>query len=96
MTEVSDHITIRPVQPGDGSALAECWIEFGRYYASRDPVRFRVPGAEGLAQWFNSRIDESEDLWLVAERSGGIIAFLEGEVWPASEHADRQTDEGVG
>jgi hypothetical protein len=69
---VSDHIEIQPVQPGDGSDLAERWIEFGRYYASRDPTRFRVPGAEGLAQWFDSRIEEESDyLWLVAERSGG-------------------------
>ena len=91
IVRVSDHIEIRPVQPGDGNDLAERWIEFGRYYASRDPIRFRVPGAEGLAQWFDSRIEEESDyLWLVAERSGVIIAFLEGEVLPALEDADRQ------
>ena len=90
MNHASDEVVIRSVRPGDGSALADCWVEFGRYYESRDPVRFRVPGTEGLAQWFDARIDEPHDLWLVAERSGSVIGFLEAQVWPAPEDADRQ------
>jgi len=90
MNRVSDQIDIRSVQLGDGSALADRWVEFGRYYASRDPVRFRVPGLEGLARWFDSRITEPHDLWLVAERSGVIVGFLEAQVLPAPDDADRQ------
>ncbi|HEY6568255.1 MAG TPA: GNAT family N-acetyltransferase [Actinomycetota bacterium] len=87
---MSDEVIIRSVRPGDGAALADRWVEFGRYYASRDPARFRVPEVEGLARWFGSRIDEPHDLWLVAERSGVIVGFLEARVWPAPDDASRQ------
>jgi GNAT superfamily N-acetyltransferase len=77
------------VRTGDGAELAKRWIEFGRYYASRDATRFRVPADEGLAEWFETRIDGSDGLWLVAERSEAIVAFLEGDVWPAPDDAER-------
>ena len=82
-------IAIRPARRGDGNILAGCWIEFGRYYADRDPIRFHVPDVEGLAEWFDERIDRSHELWLVAERTGAVVAFVEAQVWPA-EDPDRQ------
>jgi len=87
---VSDEFNIRSVRPGDGNAVAHSWVEFGQYYASRDPARFRVPEMEGLAEWFNSRIDAAHDLWLVAERAGKIVGFLEARLWPAPDDAARQ------
>ena len=87
---MEDKITIRPVRRGDGDALARCWTEFGRYYADRDPVRFRVPALEGLAEWFENRIDQPHGLWLIAERSGRVIAFVEAEVWPGADDAGYQ------
>jgi GNAT superfamily N-acetyltransferase len=86
---MSDGVSIRPVRAGDGSALAGAWIEFGHYYASRDPIRFRSPEASGLAEWFESRIDQAHDLWFVAERSGAIVGFLEGQLLPPPDDADR-------
>lgn len=77
------------MRTGDGEPLAERWIEFGRYYESRDPSRFRVPGRAGLAEWFETRIDGSDGLWLVAERSGEIVGFLEADVSPAPDDAQR-------
>jgi GNAT superfamily N-acetyltransferase len=87
---VDDEVVIRPARRGDGNALAGPWIEFGRYYADRDPVRFRVPAAEGLAEWFEGRIEQVHALWLVAERSGTVIAFVEAQVWPGADDADYQ------
>ncbi len=87
---MGDEITIRPVRRGDGDALARCWIEFGRYYAVRDPARFRVPRADGLAQWFEGRIGRPHGLWLVAERAERVVAFVEAEVWPRADDAEHQ------
>jgi GNAT superfamily N-acetyltransferase len=87
---VGEEVSIRPVREGDGPALAEGWIEFGQYYASRDPIRFRVPEPSGLAEWFESRIGQDHGLWLVGERSGAIVGFLEGHLLPAPDDADRE------
>jgi GNAT superfamily N-acetyltransferase len=86
---VTDGIVIRPARRGDAPELADCWIEFGHYYADRDPVRFRVPEASGLSEWFEKRIEDSQDLWLVAERARRVIGFVEAQVWPAEDHPER-------
>jgi hypothetical protein len=40
-------LAIRATRAGDAAALAEAWVEFGRYYQNLDPARFRVPREEG-------------------------------------------------
>jgi GNAT superfamily N-acetyltransferase len=87
---VDDEVEIRPARRGDGRALAACWIAFGRSYADVDPVRFRIPKADGLAEWFEDRIDRSDGLWLVAERAGRVFAFVEAQVWPGADDPDRE------
>lgn len=48
--------SIREVRAGDGSACASLWTSFGKALAERMPDRFRVPDAEGLAEWFEGQI----------------------------------------
>jgi GNAT superfamily N-acetyltransferase len=84
-------VVIRSVRLEDARALADAWREFGRYYADIDPQQFRVPEADGLPSWFESRVkDERGDdaLWLVAERGERLIGFVEAEIWPPTEDAD--------
>ena len=70
---MDDEVEIRVARGGDGEALAACWVEFGRYYAELDPLRFRVPNADGLAEWFEDRIDQPHGLSLVAARAGRVF-----------------------
>jgi hypothetical protein len=32
-------VSFRMAEPGDADALADLWIEFGRYYAELDPLQ---------------------------------------------------------
>lgn len=89
---VGDFI-IRAAVDRDTVSLAHAWKEFGRYYAEIDATEFRVPDDEGLPEWFESRLraDEGEDAsWLVADRGGDVMGFLQAEIWRPPEDADRQ------
>lgn len=86
-------IQIRGAHVGDAANLADVWVEFGRYYAELDRTQFRIPDAEGLSGWFESRLNEGKDddmLWLVAERDRKIVGFVEARIWPPAEDANRQ------
>ena len=85
-------IEIRPARVADAQDLADAWRAFGRYYADIDPDQFRVPDAEGLPDWFESRLEEDrgdDTLWLVAQRGQRVIGFVEAQIWPPSEDAAR-------
>jgi GNAT superfamily N-acetyltransferase len=84
---------IRAAHVDDATNLAEVWIQFGRYYVELDPAEFRVPEAEGLPDWFRSRLDDDrsdDSLWLVAERDLEVVGFIEAQVWRPAEDAGRQ------
>lgn len=86
-------IEIRAARVADGDSLADAWRAFGRYYADIDPDQFRVPDSEGLPAWFESRLGEDrgdDTLWLVAERARRVIGFVQAQIWPPAEDADRQ------
>lgn len=82
---------VRTATGDDGDALASLWLDWGREYESEDPVLFRVPSANGLAEWFRRQIGESsgDELWLVAERGGDVLAFEQAVIWRPGEEADR-------
>jgi GNAT superfamily N-acetyltransferase len=52
MSQASDSVVIRSPQTGDGSGLARTWLDAAGYYTQLDAARFRVPEADGLAEWF--------------------------------------------
>ena len=93
---MDDEVEIRVARGGDGDALAACWIEFGRYYAELDPLRFRVPNADGLAEWFEDRIDQPHGLWLVGRSRGTRLRVRRGRGVAGSGPSRPAADEGAG
>jgi GNAT superfamily N-acetyltransferase len=92
-------ISVRPVRPHDAAPLAELWLEFGRDYATLDPVQFRVPEENGLAAWFEARLDAArgdDATWLVAERGRRVVGTIQAQIWRPSEDAERQIVREVG
>jgi GNAT superfamily N-acetyltransferase len=92
-------VRIRDADSGDAEALANLWIEFGGYYEEIDPPQFRTPDEEGLSTWLRTRVEEgrtNEAIWLVAEREGDLVGSIRAQIWPPSEHANRELirDEG--
>lgn len=87
-------VTLRAATLGDADSLAECWVEFARYYVDQAPDRFRVPAEEGLSEWLASQISavEAEDdaLWLVAERLGSVVGYVRAEISRPAPDAHRQ------
>jgi GNAT superfamily N-acetyltransferase len=89
---MAGEIGIRAARVDDADGLADAWREFGRYYADIDPERFRVPDEDGLPEWFASKLNDDrgdDTLWLVAERGEQIVGFVQAQVWPPAEDADR-------
>lgn len=72
-------ISIRPVRPGDGVACAQLWRDMGSLFTSLNPHTFRIPAAEGLAEWFEEinalARDKPEKAKLLAE-VGGVVAGM--------------------
>ena len=84
-------VEIRRPLPGDGLGLAEVWLDMARYHAEFDPLFFRVPGRDGLADaletWATGVGDEA--LVLIAERDGRVVGFVGAAV--ARPDADAAT-----
>jgi hypothetical protein len=94
-------VTIRPVRTQDAAGLADAWTEFGRYYADLDPVLFRVPEPTGLTQWVEEELEAkaragSDHIWLVAERDGVLIGYVQARIKRPGEHAEKQLLRDVG
>jgi GNAT superfamily N-acetyltransferase len=93
------HVTIRPAAVDDAQALADAWIAFGRYYADLDPAHFRVPDQDGITEWVRGEIARERDpdfLWLVAERDGRFLGYVQAVITRPAEDADRQLVVDVG
>ncbi|MGZ8629823.1 MAG: N-acetyltransferase family protein [Actinomycetota bacterium] len=96
---MNDPYTIREARAEDAGELAALWREFGRDYADLDPVQFREPDEEGLEEWMEARIDQERDLdalWLVAESTGRLVGFAQGQIWRPADDAERQLMTDVG
>jgi hypothetical protein len=53
---VPGEIVIRAPRPGDGPEMAQIWLEFAAYYVALDPMAFKLPREDGLAEWFEADI----------------------------------------
>ena len=88
-----NRIALRRAQKGDASALAQLWLETGRYYAAMDSTSFQVPNADGLTEWFETFLDESpkdDELSLVAEIDDEVVGSIEARLLEPTPDADRQ------
>ncbi|MBS2961786.1 hypothetical protein KGA66_01910 [Actinocrinis puniceicyclus] len=87
-------VLIRETRAGDGPDCAEIWREAGRYFAAINPGTFRVPGLDGLSEWFEEvnavyRDDEDKTV-LVAEADGVLIGSVAVSLQEPVDRADRQ------
>jgi GNAT superfamily N-acetyltransferase len=74
-------IVIRTSRPGDGEKCAELWRETGGLFAEMNPHIFRVPAAEGLAEWFeelNAKRQDAKDRVLLIAEIDGVLAGIVG------------------
>jgi GNAT superfamily N-acetyltransferase len=81
-------VSLRIAEPGDANALADLWIEFGRYYAELDPVQYREPERDGLVDWFRDRLTQAwgdDYTWLAAERAGRVVGAIQARILRPSE-----------
>jgi GNAT superfamily N-acetyltransferase len=67
-------------------------MENARYYVSLAPDDFRLPAAEGLAEFFDPAPEsESDDrIFLVAEIEGELAGYAVATLTPPLESGDRQ------
>lgn len=70
----------------------------GSLFAELNPHTFRVPNAEGLAEWFEEiialRLESQDRIGLVAEVDGAVVGVLSAELHEPIDPAGRelQTD----
>jgi GNAT superfamily N-acetyltransferase len=84
-----DKVAIRPARSEDASALAQEWLEGGRFYADLDARRFQEPQEEGLIGWMHELLSKEraeDEMWLVAEASGEVVGDVSAHV--ERPHAD--------
>jgi ribosomal protein S18 acetylase RimI-like enzyme len=86
-------IELRAARPGDGSGLAQIWLDNARYYVGLAPDDFQEPEEAGLGEWFEASLAEPAgdgELHLVAVVDGEIAAFLYARLTEPDEDAERQ------
>jgi GNAT superfamily N-acetyltransferase len=94
-----DEIVVRPAQPGDGTALAQSWLDAGSYYAALDPDLFQVPANQGLVAWVEERLARRrppDTIWLVAEVDGQAVGDIHARLDRPMPDAGRQLVREVG
>jgi GNAT superfamily N-acetyltransferase len=77
-------VTIRPIQPGDGAAIAGISLDSAVYYTELAPQDFRMRDEEGLAEFLEPTPESNTDtfLSLVAELDGEVAGYLEASIQP--------------
>ena len=71
--------TVRAARPEDAEAIAEAWLDAGRYYAAFDPRRYQVPSEDGLAEWLSGLLGKpraDDELWLAADSGGRVVGDI--------------------
>jgi GNAT superfamily N-acetyltransferase len=89
---------IRPAQPGDGAGLASLHAAGGEDYVALDPIRFRVPDEDGIAEWLDRDLASSGGSWIcfVAEEDGRIVGEVEARLLQPMESAQYQVITALG
>jgi GNAT superfamily N-acetyltransferase len=93
MASVDGDLSIRDATPEDAASLATAWREFAEYYVDIDPAQFQIPKEAGVAAWIRARIEREQGgnaIWLIAERNGRMVGYVQAQVSQPSDDADRQ------
>jgi GNAT superfamily N-acetyltransferase len=90
--------TIRPGRPGDGAGLASLHVAGGKDYLELDPMRFRIPDEDGLAEWLDEDLATSGGSWVcfVAEEDGRIVGQVEARLLQPMDSARYQLITSLG
>lgn len=78
-----DAIIVRLPRPGDGTQLAQAWLDAGRYYSALAPDTFQVPDTAGLEEYMERGWKPSDDPdvhSLVAEVRGEVVGAATARV----------------
>jgi GNAT superfamily N-acetyltransferase len=81
-------VSSRLVEPGDADALADLWMEFGRYYAELDSIQYREPEPDGLVDWFRDRLMQAwgdDYTWLAAVRADRVVGAIQARILRPSQ-----------
>jgi GNAT superfamily N-acetyltransferase len=94
---VSD-VTVRPIRPGDGTAIAAISLDSAVYYTDLAPDDFRMRDEDGLADFLEPTADSNTEttLSLVAELDGEVAGYLEASLLPPLDSARWQIVPDVG
>lgn len=69
-------------RPGDGAAIGSLSHDSATYYCELAPDDFRVPDADGRAEWLDSFLPAGgeREIALVAEIDGDVVGYLEARL----------------
>lgn len=75
-------VTVRAARPGDGAAIGSLSHDSATYYRELAPDDFRVPDADGRAEWLDSFLPAGgeREIALVAEIDGDVVGYLEARL----------------
>ena len=85
-------VVIREARRTDVSGLVRAWRDAGRFAVETDATAFQVPVEEGLAESFAASLEAMDDdeVVLVAERDGEVLAFVSARVLEPADDAQWQ------
>jgi GNAT superfamily N-acetyltransferase len=86
-------VELRAAQSGDGTGLAQVWLENARYYVRLFPDDFQMPDQVGLVESFETRLGRprsATEIHLVAVVDGVVAAFVSARLTAPDEGATRE------
>jgi GNAT superfamily N-acetyltransferase len=98
VSSAETRVSVRPVRPGDGPALARLHRANTAYNATLSPDLFRVADEEGLVEFSEPGPDANTEtsLALVAELHGEVAGYLEATLQPPMETSRYQGQTDLG
>jgi ribosomal protein S18 acetylase RimI-like enzyme len=88
-----DGLVIRQARPGDGKGLADLHLDTAASLRLLDPSRFRLPDADGMAEWIDGDLATVGGDWccFVAVEEDRIVGQIEAKLHAPLDSARYQT-----
>jgi ribosomal protein S18 acetylase RimI-like enzyme len=85
---------IRRARPGDGEGLTALHLDTAASLRRLDPSRFKVPDADGMAEWIDADLATAGTDWncfVAVEEDGRIVGQVEAKLHAPLDSAGFQT-----
>jgi GNAT superfamily N-acetyltransferase len=85
---------IRQARPGDGEGLTELHLDTATSLRRLDPSRFKVPDADGMAEWIDADLATAGTDWIcfvAVDPNGRIVGQVEAKAHVPLDSARFQT-----